>query len=460
VSTAVSAPFPGLRATFANPSACVPLATAAHELVRELYPICRSITGNGVRATLDRLGEIVPLQRFEVPSGTPVFDWEVPAEWNVREAWVRDPSGRKVVDFADHSLHLVSYSVPFRGRVSLEELKQHLHSLPQHPDWIPYRTSYYREYWGFCMRHRDLERLPPGEYEVCVDTTLQPGHLTYAEATVRGATDREVLIYTHTCHPSLANDNLAGMTLTAMLARELSRIPRRLSYRIVFGPGTIGSLTWLAANETELKRIDHGLVLGLLGDPGSLTYKESRNGTAMVDRVARHVLKHLDTGTGPRARVVEFEPYGYDERQFCSPGFDLPVGRLTRSANGAYPEYHSSADNPDLLTVPAMAESLYAAMCIVDVLEANRVCVNLSPKGEPRLGKRGLYGSLGGPPPGEFENAVRWVLNQSDGSRDLLAIADRAALPFEVVALAADALEKVGLLRTRWPEDSTTGDTP
>jgi aminopeptidase-like protein len=434
--------------TFANPAACEPLARTAYELIRELYPICRSITGDGVRKTLDRLGEIVPLKRFEVPSGTPVFDWEVPNEWNVRAAWIRDPSGRTIADVAEHSLHLVSYSVPFRGRVPLDELKKHLHSLPQQPDWIPYRTSYYKEYWGFCLRHRDLERLQPGEYEVCVDTTLKAGHLSYAEAFIPGTSDREVLIYTHTCHPSLANDNLTGMSLAALLARELSRATRRLSYRIVFGPGTIGSLTWLAANEAHLDRIEHGLVMGLLGDPGVLTYKESRNGTAPIDRVARHVVKQVGNG----ARVTEWEPYGYDERQFCSPGFDLPVGRLTRSANGAYPEYHTSADNPGLVKVESLAESAFAALSIFDVLDANRVCQNLAPKGEPRLGKRGLYGSLGGPPPGEFENAVRWVLNQSDGSHDLLAIADRAALPFETIDTAARALEQVQLLGSRWPE--------
>jgi aminopeptidase-like protein len=343
----------------------------------------------------------------------------------------------------------VSYSAPFRGRVSFEELSKHLHSLPQQPDLIPYRTSYYREYWGFCMRHQDLQQLQPGEYEVCVDTTLKPGHLSYAEATVRGSSEREVLIYTHTCHPSLANDNLTGMTLTATLARELAHTPRRLSCRIVFGPGTIGSITWLARNEAQLSRIDHGLVLGLMGDPGVLNYKQSREGTATVDRVARHVIRHLGHG----ARVGEWEPYGYDERQFCSPGFNLPVGRLTRSANGAYPEYHTSGDNPDLVNVASMAESLYAAMAMLDVLDANRVCVNLAPKGEPRLGKRGLYGSLGGPVPGEFENAVRWVLSLSDGSYDLLAIAERAALPFETIDVAACALEKVGLLRSAWPED-------
>jgi aminopeptidase-like protein len=316
------------------------------------------------------------------------------------------------------------------------------HSLPQQPDWIPYRTSYYKEYWGFCLRHRDLERLQPGEYEVCVDTTLQPGHLSYAEAFIPGTSDREVLIYTHTCHPSLANDNLTGMSLAALLARELSRAPRRLSYRIVFGPGTIGSLTWLAANEAHLDRIEHGLVMGLLGDPGVLTYKESRNGTADIDRVARHVVKHVKNG----ARVTEWEPYGYDERQFCSPGFDLAFGRLTRSANSCYPQYHTSADNLELMRPQSFAESFLAIVQILRVLEGNVRYRNLSPRGEPRLGKRGLYRKTGGTDLGRTENAYLWLLNQSDGGRDLLSIANRAQLPFDFIRNAALDLERAGLL--------------
>lgn len=438
---------PPLRREFAGPAACEPLAREALELVRELYPICRSITGDGVRRTLDRIGALVPLKRFEVPSGTPVFDWEIPLEWNVTQAWIRDPSGRAVVDFSDHNLHLVSYSTPFRGRLSLDELKQHLHSLPDHPDWIPYRTSYYREYWGFCLRHRDLERLAPGEYEVCVDTSLKQGSLSYAEAFVSGRSDREVLVYTHTCHPSLANDNLAGLALTALLARLLTARSMQLSYRFVFGPGTIGSLAWLSANESHWSRIEHGLVLGLLGDKGGLTYKESRSGRSTIDRVARHLLPRVSG----RSRVVPFEPYGYDERQFCSPGINLPVGRLTRSPNGAYPEYHSSADNPDFLDIAALAESLFALTGFVDVLESNRNCINLSPKGEPRLGKRGLYGSLGGRSPAESERAMLWVLNQSDGSADLLSIAEKSGMSFHEIAAAADALETAGLLKTAPP---------
>jgi aminopeptidase-like protein len=441
---AVENPAVSAKSSIGGAVSCERLAGEAVELVRELYPICRSITGDGVRHSLEAIGRLLPLQRFEVPSGTPVFDWEVPREWNVREAWVKDPDGRKVVDFSEHSLHLVSYSTPFRGRIPLEELRSHLHSIPEHPDWIPYRTSYYRDYWGFCVRHRDLERLAPGEYEVCVDTSLESGSLTYGEAFLPGESPREVLIYTHTCHPSLANDNLTGMAIAALLGRELGRQRTRLSYRFVFGPGTIGSLTWLNANERTLDMIEHGLVLGLLGDPGGLTYKCSRDGQAPVDRVAAHVLPRLSR----RARLMSFEPYGYDERQFCSPGFNLPMGRLTRSPNGSYPEYHSSADNVEFIGAPYIAESILAVVKMLDVLESNRTCINLAPKGEPRLGKRGLYGSLGGRSPASSETALLWVLNQADGLRDLLSIADRADMEFSVIDEAARALEQAGLLRT------------
>ena len=429
------------------------LAEEALALVRELYPICRSITGDGVRRTLDRLGRIVALDRREVRSGTPVFDWEIPREWNVRGAWIEGPDGRRVVDFAEHTLHLVNYSVPFRGRLTLDELRPHLHSIPGQPDWIPYRTAYYSDYWGFCMRHRDLEALVPGDYEVVVDTTLAPGSLSYAEVLIPGRSGREVLIYTHTCHPSLANDNLTGMAVAALLARELTGRELHLGWRFVFGPGTIGSLTWLAANEAQLGRIAHGLVIGLLGDPGPLTYKASRRGNAPVDRAARHLLPRIS----PDARLVDFEPYGYDERQFCSPGFNLPVGRLTRSPNGAYPEYHSSADNPDFLDVACLGQSIRALSQLIETLDRNRTCLNLSPCGEPRLGKRGLYGSIGGRPPDELQNAMLWVLNQSDGGPDLLAIAERSGLPFGEVEQAAGLLEKAGLLEAADRDSPATG---
>lgn len=414
-----------------------------------LFPICRSITGDGVRRTLDLLEQWVPLERHEVPSGTPVFDWEVPAEWNIRDAWVADADGNRVIDFRAHSLHVLNYSVPVRRTMSLDELQPHLHSLPERPDLIPYRTSYYKPQWGFCLRHRDRERLGPGPYEVVIDADLQPGHLSYAECVIPGRSDDEAIVYTHTCHPSLANDNLSGLMAAALIARAMRREQPRLTWRFVFGPGTIGSLTWLARNEQRVERIVGGLVLGLLGDRGPLTFKRSRRGTTATDRVARHVLAPL----GEAARQLDFEPYGYDERQFCSPGFDLAVGRLTRSPNGCYPEYHTSADDLSLLDEASYAEAIRTAARILGLMDANRWPHNLHGKGEPRLGKRGLYGTVGGTSPGRFEHALLWVLSLGDGTLDLIEISERSGLDFETIEAAATALENVALVRSSVAHD-------
>jgi aminopeptidase-like protein len=414
----------------------------------EMYPICRSITGDGVRRTFDLIERIVPLERHEVPSGTRVFDWEIPREWNIRDAYIADRSGRRVVDFREHNLHVVNYSKPVRATMNLEELEPHLYSLPDRPDWIPYRTTYYREHWGFCLRHRDRQRLAPGPYDVVIDADLAPGHLSYAECVVPGSTDGEAIVYTHTCHPSLANDNLTGIAVAATLAHALRAATPRLTWRFVFGPGTIGSLTWLSRNEAFLPRIVGGWVIGLLGDAGPLTYKRSRQGQSVADRCAQYVLQSRDVSS----RQVDFEPYGYDERQFCSPGFDLPVGRLTRSPNGQYAEYHSSADDLSLIRPDCLAESIRVLACMVAVLDANRRPLSLNPKGEPRLGKRGLYGTVGGTEPGQFEHALLWVMSLADGAHDLLAMAERSGLGFELVERAASALEQASLVRSSGAE--------
>lgn len=414
-----------------------------HRLVAELYPICRSITGEGVRTTLRRLQQSIPLELVEVPSGTPVLDWEVPPEWNLREAWIANSRGERVVDFRHHNLHVLNYSVPVRQRLTLADLRPRLHTRPDRPDWIPYRTSYYRETWGFCLTHRQLESLPEGEYEVCIDSTLAPGHLTYGECVLPGQTPDEVLLSCHCCHPSLANDNCSGLAVATALAGRLRGLKLRYTYRFLFVPGTIGSITWLARNRERVERIRHGLVLSCLGDRGGMTYKKSRRGDAEVDRAAAHVLKH----TGAAHAILDFVPYGYDERQYCSPGFNLPVGCLTRTPNGRFPEYHTSADNLDLVRPEALADSLARLLDIVRVLEANRVYVNQSPYGEPRLGPRGLYAPTGGEKGAVFdEMTLLWVLNFSDGRHDLLAIADRAGLPFEKITAAARALVSAGLL--------------
>jgi aminopeptidase-like protein len=417
-----------------------------YKLVAELYPICRSITGDGVRRTLEIVDREVGggLEVSEVPTGTQVLDWTVPREWNVRDAWVAGPDGRKVIDFQASNLHLVSYSVPVRATVSLAELSEHLFTLPDQPDWVPYRTAYYAERWGFCASQRLVDSLPEGDYEVCVDTTLADGHLTYGELLVQGQSDDEVLVSCHVCHPSLANDNLSGIAVASRLARLLGEGPRpRYSYRFLFIPGTIGSITWLARNAERVDRIRHGLVLSGVGDPGGFTYKRSRRGDAEIDRAVAHVLAR----SGRPHRVVDFSPYGYDERQFCSPGFDLPVGRLSRTEFATYPEYHTSADDLDLVGPAQLQDSLEVCREVVAVLEGNRRYENLSPRGEPQLGRRGLYGQIGGRSDAEERQmAMLWVLNQSDGGSSLLDVAERSGLPLALLAEVAGLLEEAGLL--------------
>lgn len=412
-------------------------------LMESIYPICRSITGDGVRLTLDIVEKHIPLRRTEVPSGTPAFDWEVPLEWNIRDAYLADPTGRRVVDFRAHTLHVVSYSVPVRQTMSLEELQPHLYSLPDHPEWIPYRTSYYREHWGFCLRQNDRNRLLPGPYEVVIDSDLRPGHLTYAECVIPGTGEGEAIVYTHLCHPSLANDNLTGIAVATELASALMQERPRLTWRFVFAPVTIGSIVWLARNEDHLGLLKAGLIIGLLGDPGPLSYKRSRRGGTLADRAAEHVLRRSKSVS----RILDFEPYGYDERQFCSPGFDLPFGRVTRSRNGEYAEYHTSADDLSFVKPDPLADSITNLARIIAVIDGNRRFLNLNPKGEPRLGKRGLFSNVGGSGPGEFEHALLWILSLSDGSHDLLAIADRSGLDFALLASAAAALESAGLVQ-------------
>lgn len=415
-----------------------------HALIRDLFPICRSITGDGFRDSLRRLAEVVPIALTEVRTGTRVLDWTVPKEWNVRDAWIADAAGRRVVDFQASNLHVVSYSIPVRTRMSLASLRSRLHTLPSQPDLIPYRTAYYTEDWGFCMAQSVLDQLPEGEYDVCIDSTLAEGSLTYGEYVLPGSMTDEILISVHSCHPSLANDNLSGMAVATLLARTLSREARRHTIRFLFIPGTIGSITWLAKHENQTDRIRHGLVLSCLGDSGHSTYKRSRRGNALVDRAASHVLKQA----GEHA-VLDFVPYGYDERQYCSPGFDMPVGCLTRTPNGRFPEYHTSADNLAFVTEAALEDSLAKALAIVEILEHDAAYLNLNPKGEPQLGRRGLYRNTGGTTPAGFEMALLWVLNFSDGQHSLLDIAERAALPFATIRGAADALRSAGLLRAR-----------
>jgi aminopeptidase-like protein len=414
-----------------------------HDLAAELYPICRSITGGGVRETLARIAREIPLEVEEVPSGTSVFDWTVPKEWNVREAWIADARGERVVDFARCNLHVMSYSVPVRKRVSLEQLREHVFTLPDRPDWIPYRTSYYAEAWGFCLSQSQLDGLTDPEYEVCIDSTLEDGSLTYGECFLPGEEEDEVLISCHVCHPSLANDNLSGIAVATEAAKALMAAPRRYSYRFLFLPVTIGAITWLARNEHRVAGIKHGLVLSGVGDPGHPTYKRSRRADAEVDRAAVQVLEYA----AGDYEVEDFFPYGYDERQFCSPGFDLPVGCLMRTPHGRYPEYHTSADDLEFLRPESLADSLDKVVAICELLEGNRTYVNLNPKCEPQLGKRGLYDAIGGDVDRQSKQlAMLWVLNLSDGSNSLLDIAERSGVPFSAIESVATVLRDHDLI--------------
>lgn len=410
-------------------------------LMTDLFPWCRSITGDGVRKTLDRIDRELKLEITEVPSGTPVLDWTVPDEWNIRGATLEGPDGSKIVDFDDHNLHVVGYSEPMEIELELADLQPHLHSLPDQPTLIPYKTSYYSRTWGFCLRDDVRSKLKNGTYRVRIDTTIEAGSLTYGEHLIRGRTDEEVLFSIHICHPSLANDNLAAIAIATELAGWIGSTPRRLSYRFLFIPGTIGSIAWLANNRGNLDRIRSGLVLACLGDGGHLHWKQTRTADSEADRVVAHLL-----GRRPERTIRPFEPWGYDERQFNSPGFDLPVGLLTRTPNGEYPEYHTSGDDLDFVDPAAMADSLEALEEIVTIFDGNRTFRNLSPFGEPQLGRRGLYRDTGGTHIANYELGLLWVLNQSDGTHSLIEIADRSGLEFDAIAAAADALVGAGLL--------------
>lgn len=414
-----------------------------HRLIEALYPICRSITGDGVRESLRIVARDIPLSIHEVPSGTPVFDWTVPPEWNIRDAYVKNGRGERVIDFRASNLHVINYSRPVRATMTLDELRPHLFADPAHPDWVPYRTTYYQDNWGFCLSARALAALPDDRYEVCIDSTLTDGALTYGECLVPGAGRDEILVSCHICHPSLCNDNLSGIAVASQLLRRLLARRSRYTYRFLFIPGTIGSITWLALNEDKLAAIRHGLVAVNLGDPGKMHYKRSRHGNAEIDQVVEYVLARQ----GGDHTVLDFEPYGYDERQFCSPGINLPVGCLMRTPHGQFPEYHTSADNLDLVQPAFLVHSLETFWTVFQVLEGNRTYRNLLPKCEPQLGKRGLYEAIGGRSDTKARQmALLWVLNLSDGRHSLLDIAKRARLDIDLVIDAAAALERHDLL--------------
>ncbi|MCF6147977.1 MAG: DUF4910 domain-containing protein [Candidatus Kuenenia sp.] len=415
-----------------------------YQLMSELYPICRSITGDGVRETLKIINKHIPLKVNEVPTGTKVFDWTIPKEWNIKDAYIKNLKGEKVIDFNNSNLHVLNYSVPIKKKVSLEELKGHLFTLPESPEWIPYKTSYYNENWGFCLSYNQFLELKDEEYEVFIDTTLDNGNLTYGELYIEGELSDEILISCHICHPSLCNDNLSGIALSAFLAKYLSNISLRYSYRILFIPGTIGAITWLCLNEKNLSKIKHGLVAAGLGDSGKFTYKKSRLGDAVIDKAAINILKN----SCQDYNVIDFFPYGYDERQYCSPGFNLPIGCLMRTPHGSYSEYHTSADNLEFVKAANLSDSLLIVMSIMNVLENNKKFLNINPKCEPQLGKRGLYSKIGEQKTSkDFQLALLWVLNLSDNCHTLLDISEQSNLNFDLINDATNMLYEHALLK-------------
>ena len=419
------------------------LGSDAYSFIETLYPICRSITGAGSRQTLQLIAQQIGLEVSEIPTGTQVFDWVVPEEWNIRDAYIEDMSGNKLIDFKVSNLHVVSYSMPIDKVVSKEELDEHLHSIPEHPEWVPYRTSYYNKSWGFCLSDNQRQSLVDAQYKVYIDSDFKQGSLSYGECYIEGESKEEFLLFAHICHPSLCNDNLSGISIATQLVKYLSSQKLNKSYRIVFAPATIGSISWLSQNQDKLSNIKAGLVIAVAGDSGSLTYKRSRNEGSYIDRMVFNALKT----SGKEFNVLDFSPYGYDERQFASPGINLPVGSLMRTPNGCYPEYHTSADNLDLVQPEYLSDTIESYIEVLNIFDNNASFVNLQPYGEPQLGKRGLYRKTGGLQ--DIEESILaklWVLNLSDGDNDLLAISIKSKMTFKTIQCAAEELFQAGLL--------------
>ena len=414
-------------------------------LLRKLYPICRSITGNGVRKTLNIIQEYIPLKIYEVPTGKKVFDWTIPKEWNINDAYVKDSKGNKIIDFKKSNLHVLNYSVPIKKNVSLNELQKHLFTNSNYPESIPYRTSYYKETWGFCIAYNQYSKLKDETYEVVIDSSLDIGSLTYGEYFIKGELDDEIILSCYICHPSMCNDNLSGIIILTNLAKKLQKMKLKYSYRLLFIPETIGAITWLYQNEQNVSKIKGGLVVTCAGDSGDFTYKKSRKKNSEINKIIEKTLIDLKKPYS----IIDYFPSGSDERQFCSPGFNLDVGCFMRTKYGSFPEYHTSADDLSFVKGKYMRESLEQIIYSIKILENNKFCLNLNPKCEPMLGKRELRDTVGGEKNDETTNkmALLWILNYSDGDYSLLDISIKSNIDFELIVNASKTLKDTGLLK-------------
>ena len=440
-----------------------------YKLMEQLYPICRSITGNGTRKTLKIISEYIPLMIHEVATGTNVFDWTIPKEWNVKDAYVKAPNGKKIIEFKNSSLHVLNYSVPVHKTIPLNELKKHLFTLPKQPDVIPYKTSYYAKNWGFCINHNQFLKLENGNYEILIDSELKKGGLTYGEYYIKGKFEEEVLLSCYVCHPSLCNDSLSGVVLAVELAKYLSCLKQKLNYsfRFLFIPETIGAITWLAHNQQKIKKIKHGLVMTCVGDSGPLTYKKSKQGNSEIDQTVISVLKD----SKENFNLIDFFPLGSDERQYCSVGFDLPVGSLMRTMYGKFPEYHTSADDLNFVKEEFLGDTFSKYLKVILKLEENygkftsknnnkiirknkklgkndHVFLNLYPKCEPQLGRRGIYHKIAGQNQDLVkEEAIMWILSFSDGINSIQDIKRISKIDINVLMEASILLCEKNLIK-------------
>ena len=436
-------------------------------LMQELFPICRSITGNGVRKTLKILKKEIDLKIVNVPSGTKVFDWKIPYEWNIKDAYVKNSKGERVIDFKKSNLHILNYSTPIKKTISNKNLKKHLHTLPEKPNSIPYVTSYYKKNWGFCVAHDTLKSFDEDRYFVHIDSTLKPGSLTYGEFFIKGQTKNEILISTYICHPSLCNDNLSGIVVTTILAKLLSKTDTYFSYRFLFIPETIGAITWLSKNQKNLSQIKSGLVVTCVGGNGGFTYKKTRDNNSEIDKISIDVLKH----TRKKFETRDFFPYGSDERQYSSPGIDLPIGVLMRTPYYEFKEYHTADDNLNSIKKFALNDSLIMLLKIILQIEKKKpsfnrnqknetsklkseIYQNLNPYCEPQLGRRKLYRNISKSRLVDKKNSenmvelsICWVLNFSDGLHSLKEISEKSNLPLKLLRKTAKLLIEKKLLK-------------